>query len=93
MVPELWDKTFVRKVWSYLDPWDSVRLRTASTHWKIEGKYGPLSRLFFLIMKEQAVASNEGCEVLLSPRGTLKACPLCWWQTTKWDQVVCNLLI
>ena len=38
----------------------SVRLRTASTHWNVPGKYGPLGELFFsLIEKEQLVASNE----------------------------------
>ena len=38
------------RVWPYLDPWDSVRLRTASTHWNVPGKYRPMvSALFFLL--------------------------------------------
>ena len=68
----LWDK-----VWPHLDPWESVRLRTASTHWNVPGKYGPHGELFcFLIQKEQVVAPNE---VLPNPRAsaeTLKACAL-----------------
>ena len=37
-----------------------MRLRTASTHWNVPGKYGPHGeRFFFLIKKEQVVASNE----------------------------------
>ena len=45
MVPELWGKPLWEKVWSYLDPWDGVRLRTASTHWNVPGKYGPHGEL------------------------------------------------
>ena len=37
---------------------DVVRLRTASTHWNVPGKYGPHGELFFFLRKEQ-VASNE----------------------------------
>ena len=33
MVPKMWDKPLWEGVWPYLDPWDTVRLRTASTHW------------------------------------------------------------
>ena len=44
----------------YLDPWDSVRLRTASTHWNVPGKYWPHGELFFyLVKKEPVVASND----------------------------------
>ena len=41
MVPEMWNKPSWERVWPYLDPRDSVRLRTASTHWNVPGKYGP----------------------------------------------------
>ena len=34
----------------YLVPWDSVRLRTASTHWNVPGKYGPHGELFFFLI-------------------------------------------
>ena len=32
MVPEMWEKPLRESVWPHLDPWDSVRLRTVSTH-------------------------------------------------------------
>ena len=77
MVPELWSKPVWEKVWAYLDPLDSVRPRTASTHWNVPGEYGPHGKLFFFLMKkEQVVASNE---VLPNPHvsaETLKACAL-----------------
>ena len=73
----MWERQFWEGVWPYLDPWDSVRLRTASTHWNVPGKYGPHGELFFfLIKKEQVVASSE---VLPNPcvsAETLKACAL-----------------
>ena len=60
MVPELWSKPLWEKVWPYLDPWDGVRQRTASSHWNVPGKYGPHGELFFfLIQKESVVSSNK----------------------------------
>ena len=56
------------KVWPYLDSWDSVRLRTASTHWNVPGKYGPHGELFFeacaliglyLLVADYEVGSND----------------------------------
>ena len=42
-------------VWPYLDPMDSVCLRTASVEWNVPGKYRPHGELFsFLIHKELA---------------------------------------
>ena len=77
MVPELWHKPLWDKVWPHLDPWDSVRPRTASTHWNVPEKYGPHGELFFFFIKmEQMVASHE---VLPNPcvsAETLKACAL-----------------
>ena len=66
-----------RCVWPYLDPWDSVRLLTASTHWNVTGKYGPHGELFFfLIQKESVVASNELLPNPFVSAETLKACAL-----------------
>ena len=36
----MWDKPLWETVWPYLDQWDSVRLRTTSTHWNVSKKYG-----------------------------------------------------
>ena len=48
-----------------------MRLRTASMHWNVPGKYGPHGELFFfLIKKEQmVVASNEVVAMSLCLRG------------------------
>ena len=40
-------------VWSYLDPWDSVRLRTASMVWIWPGKYGPHGELLFFLIQQE----------------------------------------
>ena len=50
----LWEKPIWEGVWPYLDPWDSVCLRTASMEWDVPGKYGPHGELFFV------PASDEG---------------------------------
>ena len=77
MVPELWSTPLWEKVWPYVDLWDSVRLRTASTHWNVPRKYGPHSELFFFLMKkEQVVASNEVLPNTCVSAETLKACAL-----------------
>ena len=53
-------KPLWRKVWPFLDAWDSVRLRTASTHWNVPGKYGPHGELlFFLIQKKPEMVPNS----------------------------------
>ena len=66
---------FWEGVWPYLGPWDSVRLRTASTHWNVPGKYGPHGELsFFLMKKEQVVGSNEVLPNPVVSAETLKAC-------------------
>ena len=56
LVPELWSKPLWAKVWPFLDAWDSVRLRTASTQWSILGKYGPLGELFFFLIQKKSVS-------------------------------------
>ena len=55
MVPELWSKPLCERVWPYLDPWDSVRLRATSKHQNVPGRYGPHGALFVFLIK----ASNE----------------------------------
>ena len=46
-------QAFVEKCLPYLDPCDGVRLRTASTHWNVPGKYGPHGELFFFLLKQE----------------------------------------
>ena len=53
-VRSLWEKPIWESVWPYLDPMDSVCLRTASTVWNVPGKYGPHGELFFLPDSEGA---------------------------------------
>ena len=59
MVPEMWKKPLWERVWPCLDPWDSARLRTASTHWNIPKKYGPHGELFFFLLKKEPVVLSE----------------------------------
>ena len=77
MVPEMWKKPLWEWVWPYLDPWDSVRLRTASTHWNAPGKYGPHGELFFFLLKTEPVVLSEVVEFGPSSSAeTVKACTL-----------------
>ena len=69
MVPKMSDKPFWESVWSYLDPWDSVRLLTASTHWSVPKKYGPQK-------KEPLVLSGSVEFGPSIPAETVKACAL-----------------
>ena len=49
-----------QSVWLYLDPWDSVRLLTVSTHWNVPKKYGPHGELFFfLLLKKEPMVLSE----------------------------------
>ena len=60
LVQELWGKPLWEKGWPFLDAWDSVRLRTASTQWNIPGKYGPHGELlFFLVQKKPAFVPDS----------------------------------
>ena len=53
--PMIWEG-----VWPYLNPMDSVCLRTASVEWNVPGKYGPHGELFFfLIEKEPATVPGS----------------------------------
>ena len=77
MVPEMWNMPLLESVWPYLDPWDSVRLRTASTRWNAPGKYGPHGELFFFLLKKQPTVISELVEFgpCVSAE-TAKACAL-----------------
>ena len=69
--------TFWDCVWPCLDPWDSVRLRTASTHWNVPRKCGPQGVLFFFLIKKEPVVASD--EVLPNPFclcGTLETCAM-----------------
>ena len=59
----LWEKPICEGVWPYLDPMDSVCLRTASMEWNVPGKYGTLGELFFFLIKKEP-ATMPGCETL-----------------------------
>ena len=59
MVPKMWERPFWEGVSFYLDPWDCVRLRTASTHMDVPGKYGPHGELFFSILKKEPMVARE----------------------------------
>ena len=59
ILQKMWERPFWEGVWPHLDPWDSVRLRTASTQWNVPGKGRTASFFFFIKKKEQVVASNE----------------------------------
>ena len=55
MVRKMWERLLWEGVWPYVDPWDSVRLRTASTQWNVPRKYGPHG--------EGDGASGRGCSL------------------------------
>ena len=68
-------KDVERALWR-LDPWESVRLRTASTCWSVPRKYGPHGELFFFRIKKEPVASNEVSSNPFVSAETLNACAL-----------------
>ena len=57
----LWEKQIWEGVWLYLDPMDSVCLRTASVEWNVPGKYGPHGELFFFLIEKEP-ATMPGTE-------------------------------
>ena len=78
LLPDLWGKPLWEEVfWPFLDAWDSVRPRTASTQWNVPERYGPHDELFlFLLKKEPRVLSEL---VLFGPSISsekVKACAL-----------------
>ena len=62
MVPKMWDKPGWEGVSPYLDPWDSVRLCTASTLWIVPKKYGPHGELFFFLLTKEPMVVSESVE-------------------------------
>ena len=50
-------------MWPYLDPMDSVCLRTASVGWNVPGKYGPHGELFFFLTQKEP-ATMPGSETV-----------------------------
>ena len=46
-------------LWPFLDAWDSVRLRTASTRWNVPGRYGPYGELFFFLLEKEPMVLRE----------------------------------
>ena len=57
----LWEKPIWDGVWPYLDPMDSVCLRTAPTEWNVPAKYGPHGELFFFLIQKE-LSTMPGCE-------------------------------
>ena len=59
-IPDLWSTPLWEEVlWNFLDAWDSVRLRTASTQWNVPGRYGPHGELFFFLWKKEPRVLSE----------------------------------
>ena len=77
MVPKMWDTSLWERVWPYLDPWESVRLRTASTHWNVPKNYGPHGEFFFFFLKNEPLVLSELVEFRPSISAeTVKACAM-----------------
>ena len=55
LVLPLWEEV----LWPFLDAWDSVRLRKASTQWNVPGRYGPSGELLFLFLKKEPMVLRE----------------------------------
>ena len=73
LILPLWEEV----LWPFLDAWDSVRLRTASTQWNVPGRYGPHGELFFLLLKKEPRVFSElvRCGPSISAE-KVKACAL-----------------
>ena len=54
----LWEKPTWEAVWSYLDPWDSASLRTASVEWSAPRKYGPHLRALLLLLDAEGACDD-----------------------------------
>ena len=77
MVPKMWNKPLWESVLPHLDPWDSVRLRTASTHRNVPANYGLHGEHFFFLLKREPMVLSEMVE--FGPcfsAETVKACAL-----------------
>ena len=78
MVPEMWDKPLCESVWPYLDPWDSVRLRTAFHALECsEDVWGAWRALLLPFLKKESMVVSELVELgPWIPAETVKACAL-----------------
>ena len=56
----LWETPIWEGIWPFLDPMDSVRLRTASLEWNVPGKYGPHGELFFFLIQKDPATMPDG---------------------------------
>ena len=102
-----WEKPIWEGAWPYLDPWDSVCLRTASVERNVPAKYGPHGELFFfLIDKELATMRGQtfspffGADIRTLPHfsaDVLKKCALIacteWRKREEAERVVVKLLL
>ena len=53
VVPDLMLPLWEEVLWPFLDAWDSVRLRTTSTHWNVPGRCGPHGELLLPLMQKK----------------------------------------
>ena len=59
LAPKVWQRSFWKGVWPFMDAWHCVRSRTALSHWNVPGKYGPHGELFFFLLKENSMVVND----------------------------------
>ena len=60
---KMWEGPYWEGVWPCLDPWDVVRLRTSSSYWTDQEKYGPHSELFFFLISSRAGSAVRALRV------------------------------
>ena len=76
LIPDLWRKPLCQEVlWPFLDAWDSVRLRTASTQSNVPERYGPHGELFFFLLKKEPRVLSKLVRASISAE-KVKACAL-----------------
>ena len=74
ILQKMWEGPYYWEgVWPCLDPWDVVRLRTSSSCWNVQGKYGAARRAFLL--PYQGGAGGSHVKPVVSAE-TLKTCAL-----------------
>ena len=76
LIPDLSGKPLWEEVLlPFLHAWENVRLRTASSQWKVPGRYGPCGELFFFPLKKEPRVLRELIRFGPSiPIDTVKAC-------------------
>ena len=71
------ERTLLRGVWPFLDPWDVVGLRTTASVWNVPGEYVPHGELFFFHIKKEPFVLTKAVEFRPCVSAeTLKACAL-----------------